>query len=511
MKIHISAVIIAFNEEKNISRCVRSLQGVADEIIVIDSFSTDKTASICQELGVKWIQNKFEGYAPQKNFGNAQAQHDWILSLDADEELSPALKKSILAIKDNCLLDAYKFNRCIYYFGQWIKHGNSYPDCKIRLWNKKKGQWGGGNVHETLHMQAGQVGKLSGDLWHYSYESVEAQAAQGNKYTTLIATDMFEAGKKATWSKLIVSPLSNFIKGYIVRGGFLDGKQGLGVSAMFAHGVFLKYLKLFALQKTFKISLIVSTYNRPDALELVLKSVLAQTEMPFEVIIADDGSGVDTQELIKKYTPLFASLLQHCWHADEGFKLSQIRNKAMALATGDYLVSIDGDMILEKNFIADQRKLAQKGFFVQGSRVLLSEELTKERLASGNIDFSWWQAGIKNRFNAMHLPLFTTLMVKKRDDIRAIRGCSMAFWRNDCLKINGFNEAIVGWGREDSEFAVRLINSGIYRHNLKFGGVAFHLYHPENPRATLPQNDKILADAIAQKAIYCEKGINNYL
>ncbi|SFC62328.1 N-terminal domain of galactosyltransferase [Flexibacter flexilis DSM 6793] len=512
MKIQISAVIIAFNEEKNIARCLRSLQGVADEVIIIDSFSVDKTVEIATSLGAKVQQRAFDGYASQKNYGNDLAQNDWILSLDADEELSPILKESILQAKANPQADAYKFNRAIFYFNQWIRHGNSYPDCKVRLWNKQKGSWGGGSVHETLQLTAGtKTAKLAGDLYHYSYESVEAQAAQGNKYTSLAAADMFASGKRATWGKLLLSPVSNFLKGYFFRGGLLDGKQGLGVSAMFAHGVFLKYLKLFALQESFKISLIISTYNRKDALELVLLSVLQQTQMPFEVIVADDGSRADTQELIASFQSKFSVPLRHCWHADEGFKLSQIRNKAMAMAQGDYLVSIDGDMVLNRHFVADQRALAQKGFFVQGSRVLLSDEKTKEVLAQKNINIRWWDSGIKNRFNAMHIPFMMRRMAKKRDDIRAIRGCSMAFWREDCIRINGFNEAIIGWGREDSEFAVRLINSGVYRHNIKFAAVAYHLYHPENSRATLPENDRILADAIAHKATYCEKGINAYL
>jgi glycosyltransferase involved in cell wall biosynthesis len=250
MKIQISAVVITFNEEKNIERCLRSLQGIADEVLVIDSFSKDKTAEISQSLGAKVVQNVFEGYSAQKNFGNNLAQHSWILSLDADEEISPELRQSLLQVKAHCTADAYKFNRCIFYLGKWIRHGNSYPDCKVRLWDKKKGQWGGGSVHEILQMQANaSEQKIAGDLYHYSYASVAAQAAQHSKYAALAAADMYAAGKRTSWKNLVINPLSNFVKGYLLKRGFLDGKQGFAMSMMFAYGVFLKYLKCYELEK----------------------------------------------------------------------------------------------------------------------------------------------------------------------------------------------------------------------------------------------------------------------
>lgn len=261
------------------------------------------------------------------------------------------------------------------------------------------------------------------------------------------------------------------------------------------------------------VSLIVTTYNRPDALELVIKSIAAQSVMPLETIVADDGSKSDTADLISEYKKEFPVPLVHCWQEDDGFRLARSRNLAIARAKGDYIVMVDGDMVLHRHFIRDHLHIAKVNQFVQGRRVILTEEETANALKEKRIAFSVFSAGVKNKPNAISCRWLSDLVsgpFSKRDH-RAVRGCNMAFWRDDVLKVNGFNEGFVGWGREDSEFVVRILNSVIERKDLRFGGVAYHLYHKENPRQDLSANNRLLEEAISQKIAYCESGISQHL
>ena len=271
-------------------------------------------------------------------------------------------------------------------------------------------------------------------------------------------------------------------------------------------------------------TLIITTYNRPTALELVLKSVLIQTHLPNQILIADDGSDKATQDLIEQYQPLFKEKINrnitHVWQEDKGFRLARIRNLAIAQATNDYLIMVDGDMILHPQFIQSHLKTAKQNYFVQGSRVLLSDELTQKSIREKRIRFSPTQLGITNRLNAIDavfLSRLTGLLLsnKKSNSPIGVRGANMAFWRKDVLAINGFNEDFEGWGREDSEFVVRLLNNGIKRKNLKFGGVAYHLYHNENPAQKndqlLNKNDAILQATIDGKSVWCKNGLDQHL
>jgi glycosyltransferase involved in cell wall biosynthesis len=246
----ISAVIITFNEERNIERCITSLKAIADEIIIIDSFSSDRTSDMCKEMGVKFIQRKWEGYSTAKNFGNSLAENDYILSIDADEALSDELCKSLnyFRITEN-VLDSYSFNRCTNYCGKWIRHGDWYPDIKLRLWNKNKGQWVG-EIHEEVVMQAASTnGFLKGDLLHYSYYSLEQHLTQANKFTDLTAKAAYDKGKKASFLKIFLNPYFKFFKDYILKFGFLDGYQGFVVCKISAYATLLKYAKLREMYK----------------------------------------------------------------------------------------------------------------------------------------------------------------------------------------------------------------------------------------------------------------------
>ena len=249
----LSAVIITFNEEKNIARCLDSLKGVADEIIVVDSFSTDKTGEIVSSYGGKFIPHPFEGHIEQKNWAITQASFPHILSLDADEVLSPQLKKSILEVKENWEYDGYYFNRLTNYCGKWIRHTSWYPASKLRMWDSRKGRWGGLNPHDRFILNAGATKKfLQGDLLHYSYYSIEEHIRQINKFSSIVALSYFNNGRKATWFNIIFHPIWRVFRDYFLKLGFLDGFYGLVVSVNASHETFLKYVKLRNLQKTDK-------------------------------------------------------------------------------------------------------------------------------------------------------------------------------------------------------------------------------------------------------------------
>lgn len=262
--------------------------------------------------------------------------------------------------------------------------------------------------------------------------------------------------------------------------------------------------------KEFSVSLVVTTYNWKDALEMVLRSIIQQKTLPNEVIIADDGSRNDTKLLIESYQKNFPVPLIHCWHEDKGFRAAAIRNKAIHTAKGEYIILTDGDIVLGKSFIQDHKRIAQTNYLIQGSRVLLSENTTKKYIADKNIRFSFFTKGIKNHLNTLSIPILSFLFSQNRGGHTNVRSCNMACWKKDIVKVNGFNEDFVGWGREDSEFVIRMYNAGLKRKNLKFGGVAFHLYHPENSRALLDKNNDLMNKSMEEKISYCPNGLNKY-
>jgi glycosyltransferase involved in cell wall biosynthesis len=241
----ISAVIITYNEEKNIARCIESVRDVADEILVVDSFSTDATESICKDHGVNFIQHPFEGHIEQKNYALSQAQHDCVLSLDADEALSSELAAGITAIKNNWQHDSYAFNRLTSYCGQWIKHCGWYPDPKIRLFSRKKASWGGVNPHDRIIMASGATTRhIPGDLLHYTFNTVAEHIAQINKFSEIKAAGLFRKGRSVNLLRMGLEPLFKFFKSYVLKAGFLDGWYGLILCANSAHAIFLRYAKL---------------------------------------------------------------------------------------------------------------------------------------------------------------------------------------------------------------------------------------------------------------------------
>jgi glycosyltransferase involved in cell wall biosynthesis len=250
--VKISAVVITLNEEKNIGRCLDSLRQVADEIVVVDSYSTDHTQDICRTRGVNFMQHAFEGHIEQKNYAASRAAHDRVLSLDADEALSEELQQSILTVKQNWQSEGYSFNRLTNYCGKWIRHSGWYPDTKLRLWDRRKGQWGGVNPHDRVIMDAGsRVTHIDGDLHHYSYHTIREHIETINSFSEIAARAAYAGGRRSNLVlDIVLNPLLTFFKKYILKLGFLDGYPGLMIAVHTAYGKFLKYVKLRELNKS---------------------------------------------------------------------------------------------------------------------------------------------------------------------------------------------------------------------------------------------------------------------
>jgi glycosyltransferase involved in cell wall biosynthesis len=245
MAIKISVTIITYNEGRNLQRCLDSIVGIADEIVVIDSFSTDETEAICHKNGVIFIQNPFLGHIEQKNFAISKTKYDWVLSLDADESLSEKLKDSLIIIKKNTKFQAYSMNRLTNYAGQWIYHCGWYPDRKLRFFNKNIAVWGGTNPHDKIELKGSVKTELvEGNLLHYSYYSVEEHFEKSKKYAKIAAEAMHQKGKKSTWFLIVFSPIFKFLRDFIVKLGFLDGFAGLKICYISALVNFWKYKML---------------------------------------------------------------------------------------------------------------------------------------------------------------------------------------------------------------------------------------------------------------------------
>lgn len=246
----ISATIITLNEERNIGRCIDSLKAVADEIIVLDSFSEDKTEEICRAAGVRFEQRKWAGYSASKNYLNNLASFDYILSIDADEALDDILSKALIAIKNNANPQIYSLNRLTNYCGKWIKHSGWYPDIKTRLFPKEGSYWEGEFVHEELVYPTNlDVIQLNGHLEHYSYYSYIDHRERADKYSVLTAKKMFHNGKKASAIKPYLSALGRFVAMYFLKAGFLDGKMGFKIAQISAQSNVFKYKELRRLHR----------------------------------------------------------------------------------------------------------------------------------------------------------------------------------------------------------------------------------------------------------------------
>lgn len=249
--LQLSVAIITYNEEHTIERCLRSVQPVADEIVVVDSFSTDRTKELCLAMGVRFTEHKFDGYIQQKNFALDQVRHKYILSLDADEVLSEELQQSIIQFKQEGKEDACRFNRRTNYCGQWIYHCGWYPDTKLRLWRKAQGRWGGINPHDSVKLaNTASVVWLKGDLLHYSFASISDHADTANRFSEIAAREAVGRGRKVSLLvHVIFNPLFTLVKKYFLQQGFRDGYYGWVISVLSSYSNFLKYSKIYAQQR----------------------------------------------------------------------------------------------------------------------------------------------------------------------------------------------------------------------------------------------------------------------
>jgi glycosyltransferase involved in cell wall biosynthesis len=248
--IKISAVIIAYNEEKKIGRCIKSLLPVADEVVVVDSHSTDETVAICRSLGARVIVHDFENYIDQKNFALDCIRHEWALSLDCDEALSAELQQSILAVKANPQADGYTMNRLTAYCDRWIRYAGWYPDRKLRLFLRSKARWNGINPHDKIEMDRGSIiHHLQGDLLHYSFDSHEEYVLQQKKFAVLSAQHLYRLGRDSSQPEAAVKATARFIKAYLLQGGFLEGKAGWKICLTAAASVYEKYRLLNQLNR----------------------------------------------------------------------------------------------------------------------------------------------------------------------------------------------------------------------------------------------------------------------
>jgi glycosyltransferase involved in cell wall biosynthesis len=264
------------------------------------------------------------------------------------------------------------------------------------------------------------------------------------------------------------------------------------------------------------ISVIVSTYNREDALDVVLRALARQSDRNFEIVVADDGSGPETARVVRERAASGSVPIRHVWHEDRGFRLSDIRNRGIRASAGSYIVFLDGDCIARRDFVAVHRRLAEPGWFVTGTRILLSAELTDRIIRQGLESELWglarWLAlrtrRQLNRFApllGMRLGVMRKLSARRW---RGARGSNMAFWRADLEKVDGFDSSFSGWGREDSDIFIRLIRAGVRRKDGRFASAVLHLWHPEADRSGLSKNDRQLDEVLHSERIAALRGLS---
>ncbi len=500
----ISIVIIAKNAEAYLKRCLDSVS-TFDDVIVYLNNSTDNTQTIAQTFkNVTIVDGYFDGFGPTKNRASSCAKNDWVFSLDSDEILTPELFSHLksLVLNDNCI---YQVKRLNHYNEQPVTCCGWGNDKVLRLYNRNNTEYLPKSVHESLAKKNLEIVELKGQLEHYPFNSIKGLIAKADSYSELFARDNY---KQSSIFKVVSHSFAMFVKCYFFKKGYKSGYVGFLISYFNAFGTALKYLKL--LDNTLSCSLVITTYNRPDALELSLLSALNQSIPPSEIIIADDGSGDETAQLIKKIQNDTEVKIIHAWQEDDGFRASKSRNNAIAKCSSDYVVIVDGDMVLHQHFIKDHLKCATSSTFLQGSRVLMDEGLTEQWLKEKSHHVPTTKKGLSNRLNGYYLPWLSQYICRKKSKKhKGIRSCNMSFFKADAVKINGFNEEFITWGREDSEFAERLFNIGVKRRNLKFRGIQYHLYHSKG--AALPKNDLILDNTIKHQLKWCDKGISKHL
>ncbi|HIV48621.1 MAG TPA: glycosyltransferase [Candidatus Helicobacter avicola] len=545
-KLPISATILVKNAQDTLQECLDSLQEF-DEIILLDNGSSDDTLTIAREFNALYGNlvihtSEFIGFGALKNLAVSYARNDWILSIDSDEVLESTTLmrlKELFGTLDSKDLDSknpktpqtptlppntlYALPRKNLYNGEWIKACGWYPDFVTRVFHKGYTHFNDNIVHESIILpKDARLVRLDSGLKHYAYDNITHLLHKLQTYSSLWAEQ--NTHKSSSPLKAIIRGSWSFARNYVFKKGFLYGYKGFVISVCNALGVFFKYMKLYESTlrpKPRSCSLIITTYNQKERLALVLDSVRDLAVLPTEVLIADDGSAQDTRILIESFAHDFPCPLRHIWHEDRGFRASEIRNKAIKAARGEYIIIIDGDMILEPHFVADHLTYAKPKVCLQGSRVILDSKETKNLIecyqkgCERAYKIAFNKGGIKaKRIGVLAQWIYRASKVdygvfQTRELVKGVRSCNMSFFKADCEAINGFNESFVGWGREDSEFVARFLFNGGQLRRLKFAGVAYHIYHDENPRDMLESNHQIYLETIHTKAKFCRYGLKD--
>ncbi|MBS1505165.1 MAG: glycosyltransferase [Bacteroidetes bacterium] len=469
--VKISVVIITFNEEENIARCIDSVRPIADEIVVIDSFSKDLTKKICLEKGVRFIEHPFEGHIQQKNFGLTQAQYDHVLSLDADEYLSPELTYSIFFAKKLWPAEAYEMNRLSSYGGRWMKLSAWYPDRKLRLWNRKLGTWGGDNPHDKVILtKKVNVMHLKGDLMHEAYDNASEFLVKVQGYSDIFAKEKRYVLHSSSF-KIFYKTFYSFFFNFFVKLGLFGGYEGAMISMSNTNYTFYKYSKLYEANRQLKISLIILAKCKRDSLELVLLSIMRQSVLPDEVIITLARPSEETLQLIASFQSIFPVAL----HAKYTQTAEQPVAQAIEQAKNEYLIFVDGDVVLHKNFIKSHKCNAWKGRFLQGSSVHLYPRKTESLIKEKKTKVSFNDSGIGNRLRAIESNILSLLFSSYKKGFKKGRPLNLSCWKEDI-------DAVLVPGRDQVDIAdlfVKLEALDIRRKNLIFSGIGYHLYHPE--------------------------------
>lgn len=260
-----------------------------------------------------------------------------------------------------------------------------------------------------------------------------------------------------------------------------------------------------------KTALIISTYNWPEALDTVLASLESQSVLPDRILVADDGSDANTKELIEKVRKRSGLDIDHVWQEDVGFRKSAVLNKAVALAKVDYIIQIDGDCIMHKDFIKDHLARKEERTFLFGSRVNIRRSSVEEVLKCKQTNFTFFSKALKNKSRNLRILPLQKLYKPSAVFSHKTRGCNLSYWRDDFIAVNGYDETIEGWGREDSEFVLRMFNKGIRGKRLRYGGIVYHIYHPEKSREFLERNTEIQKKTVQQNKMWCDEGVDKYL
>lgn len=260
-----------------------------------------------------------------------------------------------------------------------------------------------------------------------------------------------------------------------------------------------------------QISLVISTYNWPKALDLVLRSVERQKRMPDEVLIADDGSGEDTARLVFDWSERLAVPVHHLWQENQGYRLARSRNRAIAAARGEYVILIDGDMVLDEHFVLDHEDAREPGRFVQGVRVLTTPDGAAKLLDQGRTEVGPFAHGLRRRHKALRSAWMARNFSRSFVTMRRVKGCNLGFWRSDLIAVNGFEERMIGWGPEDKECAARLLHAGVRGKELRFAAIGFHLHHLSRKPEGVNPNDALFAATIQSRRTRCEVGLDQHL